>query len=626
MFKDKYSAEMDNIRPDGYIKQKVLKSIAPKNNKKPSKTLIFRSAMAVAACICLIVSVFTIKTVAPQMPAVKKVMTYDSVYKTVAQYKTNDIIKFFSSATDFLTEGDKETIVEEYEYVTDDSAVNNAKPNASDGSSNKTETSATNEQVEGVGEADIIKTDGKYIYAYSNKMNKISVISAGKDAKKVGEIKLEQNEGYNTQMYLKDSRLAVVFTAFEDNKYNAHKTTAYLYDVADPQNPKKLYECVQSGYYRDSRLIGDKLYLISDYSVDTYNIKRSDVTTYVPSIECADFFGAVAADSISINEVCRGPEYNVICSYDIDDGTLVSTHSLLGGVYTLYCSQNNIITAGYSEDGNTAVNRYSIDDGKITLAAQGSIKGDLLNQFSIDEYNGYFRFVTTVNNGKETRESGSVRYEIMTSNSLVVLNGDLKQVGAVENLAPDERVYSVRFMGDTAFFVTFRQVDPLFSVDLSEPEKPKVIGALKIPGFSNYLFPYGEGKLLGIGQEADEYTGGTLGLKLSMFDISDPAAVTEYAKTVLKEKYSEALANHKASLVDVKRNLIGFSVWGDYGQEYVLYSLESNGFNKVASFKISGEYDLRGLYINDEFYVIGQTEAAVYSMNDYRLIKNISLE
>ena len=179
MFKDKYTAKMDSIKPDGYIKQKVLKNITPQKKEKRSKTIIFRTAMAAAACFCLIVSVFTIKTVAPKMPAVKQVMTYDDVYKTVAKYKTNDIINFFSSTTDFLTKGDA-AVDEEYEYIIEDSADDsNAKPNSSTNSGNKgsseNETSATNEQVAGVAEADIIKTDGKNIYAYSNKMNKISV-------------------------------------------------------------------------------------------------------------------------------------------------------------------------------------------------------------------------------------------------------------------------------------------------------------------------------------------------------------------------------------------------------------------------------------------------------------------
>ncbi|MBO7151814.1 MAG: beta-propeller domain-containing protein, partial [Clostridia bacterium] len=148
-----------------------------------------------------------------------------------------------------------------------------------------------------------------------------------------------------------------------------------------------------------------------------------------------------------------------------------------------------------------------------------------------------------------------------TVNSLRVLDKDLKEVGKIENIAPDERVYSVRFMGDTAYFVTFRQVDTLFSVDLKNPKEPKIIGALKIPGFSNYLFPFGEDKLLGIGQDADEKTGRTGGIKFSIFDISNPANVTESAKTVLK--YFISASPYGTALVTIAVTFFASIIFSD---------------------------------------------------------------
>ena len=127
-------------------------------------------------------------------------------------------------------------------------------------------------------------------------------------------------------------------------------------------------------------------------------------------------------------------------------------------------------------------------------------------------------------------------------------------------------------MGDIAYFVTFRQTDPLFSADLSDPYNPKIIGELKIPGFSEFLFPYGEGKLLGLGNDADENSGRVKGLKLSFFDINDPSNVTELNKTVLNRlNYSPALSNHKAALISVKKNLIGFC-----GIESEMYSTKDS--------------------------------------------------
>ena len=321
------------------------------------------------------------------------------------------------------------------------------------------------------------------------------------------------------------------------------------------------------------------------------------------------------------------PAYTVVCSFSIKDGKLLGSQSLLGGTYTLYCSTENIITAGYSSDDTTPIARFSLNDGNIKFEADGSIKGTLLNQFSIDEYKGNFRFVTTGTKSVVINGEASTNYKIVDSNSLYVLNGELKQIGAIEDVAPDERVYSVRFMGDTAYFVTFRQVDPLFSVDLSNPKNPKIIGALKIPGFSNYLFPYGDGKLLGLGMEADEETGRTSGIKLSMFDISDPANVTEGSKTVLESDYSDALYNHKAALIDAKRNLIAFATYGKNGIDYMVYSYKDGKIVLNAQIELGNVYDeVRGLYINQEFYVVTEKSVSVYSLENFKHITTLDIK
>ena len=146
------------------------------------------------------------------------------------------------------------------------------------------------------------------------------------------------------------------------------------------------------------------------------------------------------------------------------------------------------------------------------------------------------------------------------SNSLYILDKDLEQIGAIENLAKGEMIYSVRFMKDKAYIVTFRQIDPLFVIDTSDPTLPKVLGELKIPGFSNYLHPISDNTLLGIGQDADEETGQQGGIKLSLFDVSDTAKPEEIDSIILGESgsYAEVLNNHKALMVDNKRDIVGF--------------------------------------------------------------------
>ena len=215
--------------------------------------------------------------------------------------------------------------------------------------------------------------------------------------------------------------------------------------------------------------------------------------------------------------------------------------------------------------------------------------------------------------------------ESMTSNSLYVLDGNLKTVGSIERIAEDELIYSARFMGDMGYFVTFRQTDPLFSVDLSEPEHPRILGELKISGFSEYLHFYSENLLLGIGMEADEDTGATEGIKLSMFDISNPSDVKEKYKLNLSDyDYAEALYNYKAVLIDTEKNLFGFYAEG-YGEEYkcsyLLFSFENGKFKEIMNIDCVDNHmnleQVRGTYIGDNFYLLcrnGRMEA--YSLTD----------
>ena len=425
-------------------------------------------------------------------------------------------------------------------------------------------------------------------------------------------------------MYLVDKKIVLLGNKYEDD--GIVTATVKIFDVSNPESIKELFKCEQSGYITDSRMIGEKLYLISNYSLEVENIKEKKPATYVPVVCCENYEDVVSEDCIYINENVQSAQYTVICAYSAMDGSLLGTQSVLGGTYTVYCNTKNIITAGYSKDDKTNITRYSLNDGKIEFIASGEIKGSLLNQFSIDEFDGNFRFVTTLSKGIETKHDKYVSYKIENINALYILNSDLKQIGAIENLAPDERVYSVRFMGEIAYFVTFRQVDPLFSADLSDPNNPKIIGKLKIPGFSSYMFPYGEGKLLGIGQDADEKTGRTNGVKLSMFDINDPANVTESAKLILDSNYSDSLHNHKAIIVDYKRNIIGFSVYVDDGSEYRMFKFENGEFIELAKLDLGYSSDTRGLYIGNEFYVVSNDSVSVYDMSDYSLISKLELK
>jgi inhibitor of cysteine peptidase len=194
----------------------------------------------------------------------------------------------------------------------------------------------------------------------------------------------------------------------------------------------------------------------------------------------------------------------------------------------------------------TVIHKISIMNGNIEYITNGEVPGQTLNQFSMDEYNGNFRIATTTNN-----------WRTESLNHMYVLDGNLNIIGKLEDLASGERIYSVRFMGDKAYMVTFRQIDPLFVIDLSNPTNPAVLGFLKIPGVSDYLHPYDETHVIGVGRDATEQ-GRITGMKLSLFDVSDVSNPQEISKYIIGERgtYSEALNDHKAFLFSKEKNLL----------------------------------------------------------------------
>lgn len=541
-------------------------------------------------------------------------VNYNSVYKVMK--------KFVPTVWDNITSkisaynGAK---MSEYTNGTDESAK--AYIDAAD-----VDYSETNVQVQGVDEADIVKTDGKYIYILKieHKKDGITLDSVIKIVNITGEKPVQCKsitlEGFCADdMYLSGKRLVIIGRESalinyskalnDDIAFSENCSSAVFYDVSDPQEPEKSAECAQSGSLSETRLIDGKLYIISNYYINTEKIEKDKPETFVPSVTAKNHSGAVNAGSICFYGNCSEPEYTVLSAYDIKDGKLLSTQSVLGGSYTVYASSKNIITASLSGgDGKLQVTRFSLNGGDITLEAAGELEGELLNQFSIDEYKEHFRFVLTDNRGE------------YSSNSLVILDGNLKKTGAISGIAEDERVYSVRFMGDTAYFVTFRQVDPLFSVDVSDPTSPKIIGSLKIPGFSNYLFPFGKGMLFGMGQNADEKTGRSTGMKISMFDISDPSNVTECAKTNISASYSEALYSHKATLINSGKNIIGFSAYGWQNNIlYFIYAYEKGELVKKAEINLPhSNTGCRGLYSGDKFYVVTPDVVYCFTLDGFK--------
>ena len=340
-----------------------------------------------------------------------------------------------------------------------------------------------------------------------------------------------------------------------------------IYNISNREAPKQIKRMTQDGSFISARLIGSELYVLSSYYVNIYAQTNLE-NICIPAVAVDGKSENIPAADISITKNPE-PSYLVVCGINLDDlNAEPDKKAVLGGGSEAYCTADSLfasrtVYAGGSQTRDwggdiaviannysysTEIYRFAIGGGKVEFKNSGKVNGQILNQFSMDEYNGYFRIATTSGDWNET------------SSNVFVLNDKLEVVGKVENIAPKERIFAVRFMGETAYVVTFEQTDPLFVLNLSDPKAPKIIGELKLPGFSSYLHPVTDTLLLGIGQNGNE-SGTTPGIKLSLFDVSDPANPKEIDKLVIEGNCSsEAMNNHKAFMVYPEKGLFGIPV------------------------------------------------------------------
>lgn len=531
-----------------------------------------------------------------------------------------------------------------------------AAPSASD------QHSLTNTQVAGIDEADLVKTDGQYLYMLSESKLVIAKADGGETTvisnTDIAASNYEDTSGkseYAQNMYISGDTLVILTsvdewweaTSEEDTGYKSY-TNANIYDISNPASPALVTQLGQDGYLSGSRLVDGILYMVSNYSI--YELNEEDIGTYIPSTYLRG-----EAECIAVNDICipintTESAWTVLSAIDVEDGSRLSSRSVLGGTATVYMNAENLYVAcsnwhcdegesytevpyqvtEYLEYSTTDIMSFSYDNGALALENTGMIPGTLINQFAMDAYNGNLRAVTTDNyhNYKiYTDEAhGWSNYEEIESGSsagLYVLSESLKVVGKADHLAEGERVYSVRFDGDIGYFVTYLEVDPLFAVDLSTPSDPKVLSALKIPGFSQYLHLYGDGRLFGLGMTVNEEENWTENVKLSMFDISDPANVSEKNTLILEATGSSALYDHHAIMVDSEKNILAFPV--DNGYKIYGYS-DADGFYERTSIPIdTWTYNLRGLYIGDFFYICSTEYIGILNLNDLSLVTELNM-
>ena len=609
--------------------------------------------------------------------------------------------------------------------------------------------SETNVQVEGVDEADIVKTDGKYIYFLVNRTLMIA------NAYPVNEMEIVYQIDFDSrpsELYLHDGKLIVIGHdySFEKSDFNRPYSSfsfVKVYDVTNPSETSEIKDLSFEGYYNSSRLIGGHLYLILNN-----NIRRYEKSEDLVPILIED--GRALTSDCSIDDNCFSPDiyyfdsiydsYNLssINTIDLNDQVKVldSQSYLLSSNQTIYVSLNNIYITFPHYAGNfqaiimdefskfiedklseeeralideineisdeilneyekqaklqqvyerivnnneeienefqvflldnmlhlsdqmekTFIHRFSLTNTIPEHEAEGYVPGNVLNQFSMDEDSETnLRIATTKNNNflRYINYEIDLEPELLLSHSNVfVLSPDLEVIGSVRNIAPDERIYSVRFMGERAYMVTFKEIDPFFVIDLEDPRNPQVLGELKIPGFSTYLHPYDEDTIIGLGYDTSlSERGGVIteGVKLALFDVSDPQSPIELDNFIAGEAGSQSFAmyNHKAFLFDYNKNLLSLPVFlRDYEEEgslsnfagALVFSIDEKKFNlrgKIDHSEDSVASDVnpwcgqscynnsvqRALYIDNTIYTFSNNYLKANDLNSLELSNQIEL-
>lgn len=546
--------------------------------------------------------------------------------------------------------------------------------------------STTDLQVEGVDEADIIKSDGKNIfYVLNGTIYSVQPDADGKfsnihsesviDGCYFDEDRYQLTDGngtyidtWSTEMYLKDGKICVVSScmkyimdANENYIDKDEQTTVSVFSVSEDGSLTREHTYSQEGIYGDSRMIDGMLYINTSYS--SMNIDKvedeSQLEKYIPTYSCDGEVTTLPADCIYIPENWQpdywGQEFTVISGVDIfASGEPVSVISFAGGYGEMYSSRDNIYMAvcetEYDDETKTGkdfteITRLSLDNGNVAISGSARVDGYVNNQFSMDEYDGYFRIATTsytYMNNYYSEENNIMVDDIWVdrneSNNLFVFDENLQQIGSITGFAEDESIRSVRFSGNLAYVVTFEQTDPLFAIDLTDPTAPKIISEIKADGYSTYMKKWKDDKLFGFGVDTmvDYENGDSVvqtGVKMSMFTVLEGGSVIEDCWQSLNVNemecdwiYSLATSDHKALIVDGEKNIIGFPLnrytnnYENSYAEYYLYSYDGQ-LNEIGHISYENtdygqEAFSRAVYIGDNIYIFSDKRIVSAKLSD----------
>ncbi len=608
-------------------------------------------------------------------------------YNTIKQSTEDQQVQNVESCEMLVQKFEEFDTYNDYYYLQEE-AVDMAVPTTSTqesdvrtgaGTEDKAEYSTTNVQVEGVDEADFVKTDGEYIYIIKD--SKIRIVKAYEpnEMEELSALAFEDDSFWPTDMYVDDNKLVVIGNSYysypyplrEDAVtmeishpyYGGGKTVVYIFDISDKTNIQQFRKMTFEGDYSKSRKVDEMVYVVLNrYAFIPYDTIEDPVEILPQYMDTNDEQAKPLVDCPDIKHIpiIDNPNYLIVVGIPIDDANADIVHEVvLGKSENIYASPENMYVASSdwywrSDNQNTNVYKFSLGRDAIEFDSKGKAPGHILNQFSMDEHDDHFRIATT----------RGFSWDGTSDNNVYTYDSDLNMVGKLEGVAPGESIYSPRFIGDRLYMVTFKKIDPFFVIDMSNHAFPEILGKLKIPGYSDYLHPYDENHILGFGKETVEATEQEemswnrdfvwyQGMKVGLFDVTDVENPVEKFKVVIGDRGTESplLSDHKALLFDKEKDIIAFPVkvaelpeevkdpdmpqnaYGDYVfQGAYVYGLDlQNGFdlkatishydeNEVADKSGSywyGEKDIeRLLYIGNYLYTVSKGMVKANDMNN----------
>ncbi len=644
----KEKLDMKISLPESLSGENIEKLIEKEKPVKRSKRAVVRRfcAVAVAACIVLTSVALTrgnlfgspeglAEDFSGQSIADSESLSYDELLGMIKEYKTEYTENRGYNKYYYTTEEKGDAVDDIYFSGSMTGAVNSA----ASATGSAVDFGEVNLRVDEVMEADIFITDGQYLYCAHKYGSGISIIKAESDGtltrvwSHTEDRQKSERDFSNISyhgLYIYENYLIAAFSKFTFKEGTPPVTVSgvMIYDITDKSNPVLTREFALDGNYSSSRITDGQLLLVSNYRISDYFYSNCDDTYFVPATYNGTGRAMLPCDCIHYNPDCKPEAYVNIAKLDLSDiSKEMTVTSYLGNVQETYCTKDSLYVIGFDigidhpqfkvgvmipvGNGKTTITRIDITAPEAQIKESCSLEGNMLNSYSIDEYGGYLRVALNTEKG----------------NRIVVLDKELKTVGELSGIAEGEQIKSARFMGDSAYLVTFVQTDPLFVIDLKNPEKPEILGEVKLPGFSSYLHPVGEGLLLGVGVGGTE-TGVDGSSKISLFDVSDPANPKEADNIVLptsslncESKAFCKVAENKF-LIPYENWSISESVYSEEDYRYYFYTgcvmieVNSDGIELTNSYLVKSEEPAaRATFIGDKVYIMSEGEAGIASFN-----------